>query len=146
MDKTRENIHENAQNRTFADLIKELRDETTLLIKQEVALAKTEVSEKVSLVMRNVLYIALGGSIAFAGLIFLILAVNYGSQVLLLKMGLSADIAMWLAPLIIGIIVCAIGYGFIQKAISTLSHSSLALEKTADSLKEDKQWIENKVT
>ena len=39
---------QDTENRSLTELIKELRDESSHLLRQEVALAKTEMSEKVS--------------------------------------------------------------------------------------------------
>lgn len=132
--------------RSIGDLIRDLRDESLTLLRQEVALAKTEMSEKAAKLIRNLIYLAVGGLIAYAGLIFLILAVTFGAQVGLVKLGLSLDVATWLAPLLVGIIVGIVGYTLVQKAVSTLSNESIVPEKTTESLKEDKQWIEKKVT
>lgn len=132
--------------RSLTDLIKELRDETTLLIREEVELAKTEMSEKVSRVSRNGGYLAGGGLFAFAGLIVLLLAASAGLYVGLVAAGLANAIAGWLAPLIVGGIAVAIGYAFMQKAITTLKHESAVPERTVQTMKDDKNWMKGKVS
>ena len=129
---------------SFATLIRELRDETTTLLRQEVALAKTELSEKASLVGRNSIYLAVGGLVAYAGLIFILHSLVGLLLVGLLRAGLSEGVATWLAPGIVGLVVAGVGYALVQKAKSTLSRESLAPEKTIQSLKEDKQWTQEK--
>jgi hypothetical protein len=62
----------------------------------------------------------------------------------LLRAGLSEGVATWLAPGIVGLVVAGVGYALVQKAKSTLSRESLAPEKTIQSLKEDKQWTQEK--
>ena len=57
------------------DLVKSLRDDTTGLIRDEVALAKTEIGEKIATASRNVGYLAVGALVAYAGVIFLLVAV-----------------------------------------------------------------------
>ena len=52
------------------DLVKSLRDDTTGLIRDEVALAKTEIGEKITTASRNVGYLAVGALVAYAGVIF----------------------------------------------------------------------------
>lgn len=132
-------------DRTLSDLVKELRDETTILIQQELALAKTETSEKVSKVARNAAYIATGALIAYAGFIFLLLACSEGLVAAFAEWGMDPQIAIWLAPLLIGAIVCIAGYVFLQKGISTLRNESVVPEKTVASLKEDKEWVRHKL-
>lgn len=133
------------EERTIVDLLKELRDESLTLMRQEIALAKTELAEKTSRVGRNVAYLAVGGLILYAGLLFLLGAAMYAIFVGLLKADLSANIASWLAPLIVGAIVGGIGYAFVHKAISTLRHESALPRKTVESLQEDKEWLANKI-
>ena len=59
------------------DLVKSLRDDTTGLIRDEVALAKTEIGEKIATASRNVGYLAVGALVAYAGVIFLLVAVSF---------------------------------------------------------------------
>ncbi len=132
--------------RSLSDLVRDLRDETFLLVRQEVALARTEMSEKASKVGRNVIYTAVGGAIGFAGLMILLLAATAGVFVALLQGGVDSEIALWLAPLIVGAVVALVGYIFFQKGISTLKHESAAPERTIRSLKEDKQWLKRSMT
>lgn len=131
--------------RSIADLIKELRDETTMLVREEVTLAKTEMSEKVNRVTRNAGYLVGGSLVAFAGLIVLLMAGSAGLYVGLVAAGLTHYTAGWLAPLIVGGVVVAIGYAFLQKAISTLKHESVVPERTAKTIQDDKNWMKQKV-
>ncbi|HEX8313176.1 MAG TPA: phage holin family protein, partial [Chthoniobacteraceae bacterium] len=62
------------QQQPIGDLLKELRDETTTLFREEVTLVKKEMSEKLSQTTRNVGYLATGSLIAFAALIMLLFA------------------------------------------------------------------------
>ncbi len=63
----------------------------------------------------------------------------------LVAAGLQHIHAGWLSPLIVGVVVGLVGYSLIQKAISTLKHESLVPERTAQSLQEDKQWMQAKI-
>ncbi len=137
--------HHEADGRSLTQLIKELRAETTTLMRQEVALAKTEMSEKLSRVTRNLAYLATGGVIAMGGLIVLLLAAAAGVYVGLVAAGLTHMTAGWLAPLIVGGIAALIGYVLVQKAISTISDESLMPERTKETLKDDAEWMKEKV-
>jgi hypothetical protein len=138
--------HYQHDGRTLADLLKELRDESIRLFRQEINLAKTEMSEKASLAGRNVAYLATGGAIAYAGLLLVLVAAAAGLYAAFVAAGLSHMISGWLAPLIVGGVVLAIGYGLVQKAISTLRSESLTPERTVESLRDDKNWIKEKVS
>jgi putative superfamily III holin-X len=50
-------------------LLKKLRDDTSTLARDEISLAKTEISEKIASTSRNVGYLAVGALVAYAALI-----------------------------------------------------------------------------
>lgn len=136
--------HIDTESRSLADLIRDLRDESTALLRQEVALAKTEMTEKASKVGRNVGYLSVGGAIAFLGAIFLLLAISEG-----LRLAINdtdwAPHGDWVAPLLVGLTVAVIGAMLIGKAKHALQETSLVPDKTIETLKEDKQWAQAKV-
>jgi hypothetical protein len=132
--------------RSVVDLVKELRDEMTELTRQEVALARVEISDKVARFSRNLTYLAIGGLILYAGLLILLVAASAGTYVGLVAAGLTHYTAGWLAPLIVGIVIAVIGYAFLQKALSTLKHESLVPKQTVQSVKETKEWVQEKVS
>jgi hypothetical protein len=132
--------------RSLADLMRELRDETTTLFKQEIALAKTELSENAAKAGRNVATLGIGAMVAYGGFILLLVALSLLAQVGLQRAGLNPEIARWLGPAAVGLVVAIIGYILIAKAKSTLSHESLAPKKTIQTLKEDKQWTQEKLS
>lgn len=96
---------------SVTDLLKELRDEMTLLIRQEVALAKTEFSEKSARISRNVILAVAGALAAFVGVIFILNSVSALVGIGLIAAGLGEH-AIWLAPLIVGVVVAIIGATF----------------------------------
>jgi xanthine/uracil permease len=131
---------------SIASLLRQLRDDTTKLFRQEMALAKTEMSEKANRVSRNLAYLAVGGAVAYGGVILLLVAVAAFVAWLLTLADVSNWVAAWLGLLIVGAVVAAIGYALVQKAINRLKAESPVPEKTVETLKEDKQWAQNKVT
>ncbi len=122
--------------RSLGELFAELSQESSLLVRQEIELAKTEISQKATAASRDIARIALGGAIAYVGVIVLAFAV-----VFLLAEFLSA----WLAALIVGIVVAAVGYFLAQSGLSKLKRTSLTPERTIETLKEDKEWAKDQV-
>ena len=61
---------------TIAELLKDLRDESTLLLREEIALAKKEIGEKISSTARNLTYIVAGALVAYCAITFLLLAIS----------------------------------------------------------------------
>jgi hypothetical protein len=133
--------------RSIGDLFRELATESGSLLRKEVALAKAEMTEKAVKTARNAGYIAAGGVVAYAGALALLAAASIGLSVILAKTGVSsAEHAAYLGPLIVGAIVAVIGYAMIQKGISTLKNERLAPTKTTQSLRETKQWMQDRMT
>ena len=137
--------NERKDERSIGQLLKELTQESSTLLKQEVNLAKTEMSEKASRVGVNLGSVAVGGAVALLGAIALVLAAVYGLGAILNNF-LSPETASWLAPLIVGGILAAVGYSMIKKALETLKRESLAPEKTTQSLQENKEWLRQKIS
>ena len=98
-------------DRSLGELFAELAQETSTLVRQEVNLAKTEMSEKASRAGRQVGVLAAGGAVAYAGL----LAILAGVIVLL-----GQVIPMWLSALLVGIVVGVVGYLLVSRALEAL--------------------------
>ena|SRR4028118_1088207 len=133
------------EERSIGQLLKELRDETTTLLRQEVDLAKTEMSEKASRFGTNVGALAMGGAVLFLGALALLAAVIYGLTSLLDQF-MSVGVAIWLAPLLVGLVLAGIGYSLTKKALDTLKQESLTPQKTTQSLQENKEWLKSKMS
>ena len=131
--------------RSLGALIKEIRDEIILLFQQEVALAKTEISEKTSRIMRNVAMMAAAGVLALSGLTVLLIGVGNGLALALEVAGLEEH-AFWLGPLLVGLAVLIIGGVMAMSAKKSLQEESIVPETTAQSLKENKEWVKSKTT
>ena len=132
--------------RPLTELVRDLRDETTELVRSEVKLAKIEISEKVSRVGRNSIYTMIGGAIAQSALVLLMFAAAAGAYVALVEFAdMSRHMAGWIGPLAVALIGGLIGYLFIHKGIKAISNEGFVPEKTVDSLRNDRDWAERKV-
>ena len=131
--------------RSLGQLLKELTRELSTLLRQEVDLAKTEMHEKASRVGTNLGSLAVGGAVAFLGAVALLLAVIYGLGSLLNNF-LSPETASWLAPLIVGGVLAAVGTSLVKKALATLKRESLTPQRTTQSLQENKEWLKQKIS
>lgn len=119
------------EDRSLGELFAALSKETGLLVRQEVDLAKTEMSQKASQVGKDVGYMAVGGVIIYAGFLAIMAAII---------LVLAIFIPSWLSALIVGVVIAGIGYFVLQRGIDKLKQSSLAPKQTIESLKEDAEW------
>jgi hypothetical protein len=120
------------QERSLMELFTDLTQSTADLVRQEVALAKAEASEKVSQIGSAVASLAVGGLLAFAGLLILLQA---------LVVGLAEFMPGWLASLIVGGVAALIGLGLLLAGRSALRAQSLAPRRTAESLRRDRDMV-----
>lgn len=130
---------------SLISLFRELRDETTTLVRQEVALAKAEMSEKASKMGRNAAFIAVGGLVLYAGLIFALIGLKDLLMVGLVNAGISFGTAAWLSSILLGLIVGITGWALVVKGKKAMSAEGLAPEKTIETLREDQQWAKQRL-
>jgi hypothetical protein len=92
------------EGRPIAALFTDLWRETTALVHDELELAKADLADKASQAGRGAGAVAAGGAVLFAGFLILLLA-----AVAALELALPPDVAPWLAPLLVGAVVAAVG-------------------------------------
>ena len=124
------------EERSIGELLGELASETTTLVKQEVALAKKEITEEARVAAKNVGYTVAGGAVAYVGLIAVVIGLGW-------LLGELLGDAEWLGLLIVGLVVAAIGYGLLQKGLTKLKEMDPTPDRTLRTLKEDKEWLKN---
>jgi putative superfamily III holin-X len=133
------------QDQSLGALLRELTSSVTVLFRQEVELAKTEIGEKAALAGRSVGAIAIGGAIALLGGLALLAAVITGFGALL-DTFLPTGVAAFLAPLLIGGALAFYGYSRIQTALAALRNEGLAPVQTKETLQENTQWIKARIS
>ena len=136
----------NDEQSSIVYLFKKLRDDTATLVRDEVSLAKTEISEKIASTSRNVGYLAAGALVAYAALMVILQGLSLLLRALFIAGGMSEASASLLGFLIIGAVVGVICAILILKSLNTLKKEPLTPTKTAETLKQDKEWVQNKVS
>ena len=124
--------------RSLGDLFSDLSRETTTLVRQEVQLAKVELTQSATEAARGIGMLVAGGLVAYAGLIFLLLAVVFG----LIEAGWDA----WLSALVVGLVVVALGAILVLRGRQSLKPANLVPRRTIETLKEDQEWAKEQIT
>jgi hypothetical protein len=127
-------MEQQREERSLGELFADLARETSNLVRQEVALARTEMTEKVTQVGRDGGTIGMGGAIAYAGFLAIVAA---------LILGLGQFLPLWLSALIVGLVVGGIGYAVLQSGLSALKRANLTPHETIETLKEDAEWAKD---
>ncbi len=133
--------------RSLGDLFSELAAETSTLVRQEVALAQTEVTRKITRYGIQIGYLVVGGVVGLLATLALLAA-------LIMALGkLIADTLNWLpltgawvSALIVGLVIGGIAAFLITSALKKLREIDPVPHRTVESLKEDAQWLKDQVS
>src|SRR5690606_5761328 len=120
-------------DRSLGELLGELAQDVTTLVRQEVTLAKTEISQKVTRVGMHLGFLAAGGAVAYAGMLAILAAV-----IILLA---QAGLPWWAAALLVGVVVTGVGAFLVMKGINALKQEDLTPRETLASLEALKEDI-----
>jgi uncharacterized membrane protein YqjE len=126
------------RERPVGELLKQLANETTTLVRQELDLAKAEMREKAGKAGPG-----FGMWGAASGMALLAL----GSLTAFLILALDGAMPNWLAALIVGLVYAAIaGFLYLRGKQKVHEAGSPVPEQTVETLKEDVQWAKHPTT
>jgi MFS family permease len=127
---------EDLKERPIGDLVKQLADQTSTLVHQEIDLAKAELSAKGKQAGK-------GAGLLGAGAVIGLLAA--GALTAFLIMLLDGALANWLAALVV-----AVAFGLIAAVLALQGKKRIQAatppvpEQTVDSVKEDVEWAKTR--
>lgn len=122
---------------SLGELFRQLAEDSATLVREEVALAKTEMSRNLKSAARDATMVLVGGIVALLGTIILLAG-------LVILLGDALD-NYWLGALIAGLVLLAIGGLLAISNLNKLKHEELAPDRTIKTLQEDKRWIQNEI-
>ena len=125
------------EERSLGELFTNLASETGTLVRQEVALAQAELTQKATSVGKNVGFLVVGGAVGYAALLAVIAA---------MIIGLANFVPAWAAALIVAVIVGIVAFIMISSALGALKKTEVTPRETVETLKEDAQWLKNQVS
>jgi uncharacterized membrane protein YqjE len=116
--------------KSAGQLMKEISEDFSTLFRKEVELVKQELGESISTKVKGAVIVAIGGTMAFFALIFMLLAIRDGFDNFLWTW--VADIATAGVLLLLGLLAVLIAKRKLTAPIST--------ELTKKTIKEDVEW------
>jgi len=125
-------------NRSVPDLLGDLVNQTSTLVRKEIQLVRAEVNDKVSLLGAAGAGLVIGAFLLLASLIVLLQA---AVAALIEYAGLSATVS----ALIVAIVVAVIGYIMLRRALDKIKASSLTPDRTVAQLSRDAAVIKEQV-
>lgn len=96
------------KDRSLKRVVSDLRTDAGLLMRQEIALAKAEVKEKLKGMVKQGAMFGAAGLLAYAGLLVLFAALILGV--------IALGVAAWLATLAVGFVVLLGAFLIVQRA------------------------------
>jgi drug/metabolite transporter (DMT)-like permease len=131
---------ENGQMPPLGALLRDLAEGSSSLIRQEMRLARLELTEMLGAM-------ATGGTLIISGSVFALLG---GLSLLIGIILLGADQWLrdryWLAALIVLVVAGALALFFMSRGMALLSPKQLAPDETVATLKEDTAWLKQRLT
>ena len=124
------------EDQTLGDLFGRLASDTSNLVRQEVTLAKVELTQSARQTGRNIANLIIGGAIAYAALLTIV-----ASAILLLDRVLPA----WSAALLVGLLIAGIAWLLVSKALAALRDTDVTPRNTVETLKEDAAWMKQQI-
>ena len=132
--------HEHASDPSLSDLLRTLVDDTRRLVRDEIALAKTEVGEKAHIALRQSILIGAGGVLAVVGTVALLAAITLAFAHALTPL-FGREAALWIAPLLMGLVSCGVGALLVRHGVNRMKGDQLVPRKTIESLRDTSQAV-----
>lgn len=121
---------------SLGELLGDLAHESGTLVRQEMTLAKTEMTQKVTRAAENIGIVLLGGAIANAGLVVLLLGLAYA---------LSSFVPLWASALFFAGSAIAVGVWLGQRGLEALGRMNPVPQKTVATLQESARWAKEQL-
>jgi len=123
--------------RSLGQLFGDLSRQLSTLVRQEIDLARTETTQRVTAVTRDASLIGAGAALGYAGLLFLLAA--------LVALLVSAGLDTWLEALLVGLVTMAVGGALVWRGREGLRTAKLVPERTIETLKDDAEWAKEQI-
>jgi hypothetical protein len=134
-------VDRNDSRRGIGTLVRDLADGSATLVRDESKLARIEVAAVARGVATGTALVATGGVLALLGGLSLLA----GLILLIGDQWLPRDL-YWVAALIVVVVSGGIALLFLRRGLSLLLPSALAPDQTVETLKEDKEWLKQRMT
>ena len=125
------------ESRSIGELLGDLGRQTGTLVRKEIDLARVEVTSSVGRMSRGAATAGIGGALAYAGLLVVLLAVVLG----LIELGLDA----WLAALVVGVVALALGALVAMSGVNRMKSTDMAPKQTAETVRENVEFVKEQM-
>jgi VIT1/CCC1 family predicted Fe2+/Mn2+ transporter len=135
---TRNETENQLRERPIGEVAKELTSDLSLLMRQEIQLAKAEMAQKGRTAAPGL------GMFGGAGIVALCAA---GALTAFVVLVFSLFLPEWAAALIVGAVLAAVAYVLVQQGKERVSDAGKPVpEQTIETVKEDVEWAKNRAS
>jgi len=127
--------------RGIGALLRELAEGSAALVRGEIRLARMETAAALAGIRNGTVMMATGGVLTLLGGLSLIA----GVVLLIGDQWLPRDL-YWVAAFVVMVISGALALWFAKRGIAQLSPAEIAPNETVKTLKEDKEWLKQRLT
>ncbi|SRR5579875_170424 len=124
-------------DRSLGTLVADLSRQMSTLARQEINLAKAEMTQKAKAASKDIALMVGGGVLALGAFLTLLATITLG----LIQLGVT----WWLAALIVTVIVAIVAYALVQIGMSNLKKLNATPQQTVETLKEDAAWAKDQL-
>lgn len=124
--------------RSVGELVSDLSQQLSTLLRQELLLARTEIGDRTRSLVRDLVMIGAGAALASTALTTL-------AATLVLAL-IEAEWRPWVAALTVTVALALIGGFIVMSGLRAMRSRRVAPVETVASVKETAQWIKNETT
>jgi hypothetical protein len=118
-------------DRSMSGLLSALAREGSRLFRQEMALARAELADKLGQLGTGAAEMIVGGFIVYGGFLVLLAAA---------VLGLAQVLSPWLAAVVVGVITIVVGAVVLLKGRRDVGPRTLVPDRTIRTLRDDAEW------
>jgi len=131
--------YERERDGSVSQLISGIVGDAQVLVRQEIALARQEISEEISNAKQVGIKLGIAGGVLAVGGLLLILALAQGVADLL-------NWPTWAGYALVGVVLAIAGYILLSSAQKQIKDVHPIPEQTVETLKENVEWIKERTT
>lgn len=133
----RQLVHDALDDAALGELFKRLTSDASLLVRQEISLAKAEMRESLDHLKATVAKLAIAAALAIPAALAL-------TAFLVIALG-DAINSYWASALIVGVILLVAAVVLARQGMSGIQKAKEGLQRTAESVGDDARWGEEEL-
>lgn len=133
------------QEQSITTLLKELSNDGSRLLSQQMSLLKTEMSEKSQILSSGVKKAFSGALVLHLGAVIFTFGIAEAVTDLMIRAGFET-FTPWTGYLMVGLVVMLIGYPLAKSGAEDVSFETLEPEETFETVKSTTEWAKRKIS